>query len=134
MALPRPGFLLLAMTVLAAGAAAAPPPATGTLIYSDLCHSGAGFAGSRLTLKRASDSGDYKWGDSAADTAPLSQLKLGADGVVAFRYMPDADNPEVYVHVSGALADDAFTGEADGKPLHLPRSGDAGGAIPPCHN
>jgi hypothetical protein len=109
-------------------------PATGTIVFSDLCRAAEGFHGSRLSLVRApgGDTGEYQWGDTAADTAPLDRLVIGTDGKAAFRYMPDADNPEVYIAVTGTLADDAFRGEADGKPLRIPRSRDSGTAIASC--
>jgi hypothetical protein len=128
----RAGFLLLAGLVSAA-ATAAPVPAR-TLVFSDLCRRGDGFSGSRLALTQAAggDSGAYQWGDTQAAIAPLEQLKIGADGKTAFRYMPDADNPEVFVQVTGIAASASFDGMADGKALHLPRAQHARPAIPMC--
>jgi hypothetical protein len=123
-----------ASILFAAGASAAAPPASGKMVFSDLCRTADGFRGSRLTLARAAggDSGEYQWGDTAAVTAPLDRLVVGADAKVAFRYMPDADNPEVFVRVTGLMSDDAFSGEADGKPLRLPRQAPPEKPIPAC--
>ncbi|HEX3756707.1 MAG TPA: hypothetical protein VHV26_16680 [Rhizomicrobium sp.] len=133
MAHSRVAFALLAVSVLAIGATAAPLSEDGSM-FSNLCRSGGSFSGSRLTLTRDphGDSGVYQWGDTAAATAPLDQLAIGADGKIAFRYMPDADNPEVVVQVTGTLTGDAFDGKADGKPLHIPRTRDMGPSIPAC--
>ena len=62
----------------------------------------------------------------------LAAPPAGAGGKIAFRYMPDADNPEVFVEVAGMLTDSDFTGTADGKPLRLPRLQVSGAAIPAC--
>jgi hypothetical protein len=117
----------------------APLPPSGTIIFSDLCAAPAGgFSGGRLTLKRAASgaigesSGQYQWGPDAARTAPLEQLSLAPDGGIAFRYMPDAENPEVTVQVRGKLTGDGFDGTADGKPLHIARAKDSRAAIAPC--
>jgi len=133
-----PLALTLVWGCAAWGSAAALPP-SGTIIFSDLCATmTGGFSGGRLTLKRAPNgtigesSGEYQWGPDAATTAPLEQLSLAPDGGIAFRYMPDADNPEVYVQMRGKLTGDAFDGTADGKPLHIPRTQDGGAAIAPC--
>jgi hypothetical protein len=132
MMLLRAALLLPVSPFLVSAALAAPAAGTGGAVYSDLCRTASGFQGSRLTLTAGHDGGAYQWGDSAADTAPISKLVTGADGRIAFRYMPDADNPEVYIAVTGTLSDDAFTGAADGKPLRLPRARDSGTPIPAC--